>query len=98
MAIPWIQLIKYAPTVLSLTREVMQRASATTRPLDRDARIAELERNMQQQAEALHALATQMEGLTKAVASLRRALTTAVALAIGSFGLALAALCLVLLR
>jgi hypothetical protein len=98
VAIPWVQLIKYAPTILSLSREVMQRTAATTRPLDRDARIAELERNLQQQAEAFHAMATQMEGLTRAVASLRRALISAVALGAGALLLALIALAFALAR
>ncbi len=98
MPIPWVQLIRLAPTILSLTREVMQRTAAPARPLDRDARIAELEANLHKQAEALHALATQMEGLTRALASLRRALTATLCLAGGAILLALASLVIIFMK
>jgi hypothetical protein len=86
--IPWVQLIKFAPTVISLTREMMQRTAAPNRPADQDARIMELEQNLRRQAEALHTLAVQM----------RRALLTAVILGAGALLLALAALILILSR
>jgi hypothetical protein len=81
MVIPWIKLIKHAPTILSLSREVLQR---TRQALPPTAGVQEsvqtLAADLQRQAEVLHALAGQVEGLTAAVAALRRAMVWAVSL------------------
>ena len=99
VAIPWVQLAKHAPAVLSLTRDLMKRtAKGANRPVDEGTRIEALERDLHRQAEALHALAGQVEGLTSALASLRRILLTAVFVSIGALLTALAALISILLR
>lgn len=93
MAIPWIKLIKHAPAILSLSRDVLQRARQAPTPAggERDpARV--LVADLQRQAEVLHALAGQVEGLTAAVAALRRLARWAVVTAAVACLLAAAAL------
>lgn len=98
MAVPWVQLIKYAPTILSLTKDLRSQAQrlGTQQQAGPERRLQELETDMRQLAEALHALARQTEGVTKALASLRRALLVALGLGGGALLLALAALVLAL--
>lgn len=97
MAIPWIKLIKHAPAILSLSRDVLQRARQAPTPAGgaRDpARV--LVADLQRQAEVLHALAGQVEGLTAAVAALRRLALWAIATAAVACLLAAAALIIAL--
>ena len=93
MAIPWIKLIKHAPTILSLSREVLQRARQAPPPVagEQDP-VRALATDLQRQAEVLHALAGQVEGLTAAVAALRRAMLWAISLGAVACLLAAAAL------
>lgn len=97
MAIPWLTLIKHAPTILSLSREVLQRARQGPPPAGggQDP-LQALTADLQRQAEVLHALAGQVEGLTAAVATLRRALLWAICLGAVACLLAAAALITVL--
>jgi hypothetical protein len=97
MPVPWVQLIKLAPTILSLTNDLRRRARRLGKQpqAGADARLQELETDLAQQAEGLHLLARQVEGLTEAVTALRRSLRVALALGAAAVLLALAALFLV---
>jgi hypothetical protein len=94
MVIPWIKLIKYAPTILSLSREVLQRSRQAPPPVagGQDP-VVTLAADLQRQAEVLHALAGQVDGLTAAVAALRRAMVWAISL--GAIACLLAATALI---
>lgn len=92
MAIPWISLIKHAPTILSLSREVLQRTRQAAPAAGEQDPVRALTADLQRQAEVLHALAGQVEGLTAAVAALRRATVWAITLGAVAFLLAAAAL------
>lgn len=99
MPVPWVQLIKLAPTILSLTNDLRRRSGRPGKsPADADTRLQNLETNLAQQAEALHALARQMEGLTEALTALRRSMLVALCFGGGALLIALAALFLVLFR
>jgi hypothetical protein len=91
MAIPWISLLKHAPTILSLSREVLQRTRQAP-PAGEQEPVRTLAADLQRQAEVLHALAGQVEGLTSAMAALRRALVWAISLGAVACLLAAAAL------
>jgi hypothetical protein len=82
MAIPWMQLVKFAPAILSTTQDLLQRARKVEKQAtgNVDAGVQALAVDLQRQAEALHALAGQMEGLTTALVGLRRAFMAAIAL------------------
>ena len=97
MPVPWVQLIKLAPTILSLTNDLRRRARrlGTQPQAGAETRLQELEADLAQQAEGLHLLARQVEGLTEAVTALRRSLLVALALGGAAVLLALAALFLV---
>jgi sensor c-di-GMP phosphodiesterase-like protein len=99
MAIPWVHLIKYAPTILSLSREVLQR-TGTTASLQSgtEGQVRALAADLKRQAEVVHALAEQMQGLTAAVTALRRALILALALGVVACVTAAASLILILVR
>jgi hypothetical protein len=97
MAIPWISLLKHAPTILSLSREVLQRTRQAP-PAGEQDQVQTLAADLQRQAEVLHALAGQVEGLTAAVAALRRALVWAISLGAVACLLAAAALIVALAR
>ena len=73
MAVPWLQLVKFAPTIISLTNDILKRSRTAAPPAEAglDERVRVMEEDLRRQAEALHALAGQMEGLTSAVAALR---------------------------
>ena len=97
MPVPWVQLIKLAPTILSMTNDLRRSARRLGKQPQAgpDTRLQELEKDLAQQAEGLHLLARQVEGLTVAVTALRRYLLVALALGGGAVLLALAALFLV---
>lgn len=81
MAILWIKLIKHAPTILSLSREVLQRTRLARPPAAGAPDPAgTLAADLQRQTEVLHALAGQVDGLTAAVAALRRTMVWAISL------------------
>lgn len=99
MAIPWIQLIKHAPTILNLSRDVLQRSRKPGgAPPAGPEGVQALAADLQRQAEVLHALAGQIDGLTAALAALRRAMLLAVGLGSTAFVVAAAALVVALLR
>lgn len=82
MPIPWLQLVKFAPSILSLTGDLLRRSRRVEQQKEPgiEARVRALETDLHRQAEALHALARQVEGLTEVLASVRRALLLAVVL------------------
>ncbi|HXV21474.1 MAG TPA: hypothetical protein VD811_10875 [Desulfuromonadales bacterium] len=93
MAIPWITLLKHAPAILSLSREVLRRTRQAPPPAaGAQGPVQVLAADLQRQAEVLHALAGQVDGLTAAVAVLRRALVWAGSLGAVACLLAAAAL------
>lgn len=85
MAVPWTQLIRYAPHIITLSRELLQRSQRKPEPitpanLTRDddwsgafaKRIAALEENERRQAELVEQMAEQQAELTRAVLALHR--------------------------
>lgn len=100
MAVPWLQLVKFAPTIISLTNDILKRSRMAAPPAEAgtDERVRVMEEDLRRQAEALHALAEQVEGLTSAVAALRRALLTATTLGAAGVLTALVALVVALVR
>lgn len=82
MAVPWTQIIQWAPQIIDLSRELLQRArrmgSAEKQLVraanqeDLAARIAALEENERRQAELVDRMAVQQEQLSRAVVSLHR--------------------------
>lgn len=109
MAIPWLQLVKYAPSILSMTNELLQKArrtessdehAAERRPDqgELEPRVALLQHDLRKQAEALHELARQVEGLTVVLAGVRRSLHTALALGGAALAAAIVALIVAVAR
>lgn len=84
MAVPWTQIIQWAPQILNLSRELLQRARRTKpaeRALvraenseDQAARISALEENERRQAELVDRMAAQLEQHSRALVSLHRQL------------------------
>jgi hypothetical protein len=99
MAVPWTQIIQWAPQILSLSRELLQRARRTgpsekslvraQDPADQAARIAALEENERRQAELVDRMAAQLEQHSRALISLHRQLRWTVAAVIGLGALSL---------
>lgn len=89
MPVPWTQIIQWAPQILSLSRELLQRARRTVpaetalvradNPADQTARIAALEENERRQAELVDRMALQLEQHSRALLSLHRQLRWAIA-------------------
>jgi hypothetical protein len=81
MALPWIKLIQFAPQIISLSRELLNRARAT-RPDDSlvraadagdlPSRVAALEDNERRQAELVDKMAVQQAELSQVVVALHR--------------------------
>lgn len=77
MPVPWTQLLRWAPEIITISRELMQRArktpSAETGLVRADdhhdlaARIAALEENERRQAELVERMAEQQAALARAV-------------------------------
>ncbi len=83
MAVPWGQIIQWAPQIIGLSRELLSRARGTkpsdqlvraADPNDLPARVAALEENERRQAELVDRMASQQSELSKAVVSLHRRL------------------------
>ena len=79
--IPWNQLIRWAPQIIAVSRELLQRSRRTppqtplARADDRSdllVRIAALEENERRQAELIERMAEQLAELARAVVSLHR--------------------------
>jgi hypothetical protein len=81
MALPWIHLVKLAPQIISLSRELLNRSRAsnpaeeserTASPDDLAERITELEENERRQAELVDRMAQQQAELSRAVLTLHK--------------------------
>ncbi|MEO6078455.1 MAG: hypothetical protein ABIQ86_01565 [Steroidobacteraceae bacterium] len=81
MAVPWLQIIQWAPQILSLSRDLLNRSKHPTpgeslvRAAESDhlpARVAALEENERRQAELVDRMAAQQAELAKAVVTLHR--------------------------
>jgi N-methylhydantoinase B/oxoprolinase/acetone carboxylase alpha subunit len=81
MAVPWNQIIRWAPHLITLSRELLQRSrrAPAQAPLvraedraDLAARIAALEENERRQAELVEQMAEQQAVLARAVTALHR--------------------------
>lgn len=81
MPVPWAKLIVFAPQIIDLSRELLQRArgrpaatqlARAEEPVDLAQRLAALEENEQRQAELVERMATQQAQLSQAVVTLHR--------------------------
>jgi hypothetical protein len=80
MAVPWAQIIQWAPQIITLSRDLLNRArkppaEALVRAADADnlpARLTALEENERRQAELVERMAEQQAQLSRAVVSLHR--------------------------
>ena len=74
MAIPWFQIVKLVPEIVSLSKQLLQQTrtdqSSGAKPLE--ARIAELELNERKQAELVASMAQQLAAMTDALTAFRK--------------------------
>jgi hypothetical protein len=98
MAIPWFQIVKLVPEVVSLSKQLLQQTktaqSTGAKPLEE--RVAELEANERKQAELVASMAQQMAAMADAVTALRRQFLAFRLISIISLVLAVAAFILAL--
>lgn len=101
MAIPWVQILRWAPQLVSVSRDLLHRsqrvereAKAVTHVEDSaelQERIAQLESNERQQAELIEQMAEQQAALVKAVETLHARQRSSSVLIGVSFALAIIA-------
>lgn len=81
MPVPWKQIIDWTPQIISLSRELLNRARKSrpsespvrvADPTDLDARLSALEENERRQAELVNSMAEQIAQLSRAVTALHR--------------------------
>jgi hypothetical protein len=81
MAVPWTQIIRWAPQIIGLSQELLKRsrglpAATTTVRAGEDGdlalRVASLEENERRQAELVERMAEQQAELARAVITLHR--------------------------
>jgi hypothetical protein len=80
MPVPWVQIVQWVPSILEVSRELLQRTrrlppapkGIPADPSDPLARIAALEENERRQAELVSRMAEQTAQLTAAVTALHR--------------------------
>jgi hypothetical protein len=74
MAIPWFQIVKLVPEIVSLSKQLLQQTrnaqSSGAKPLEE--RVAELEVNERNQAELVASMAQQLAAMTDALTALRK--------------------------
>jgi hypothetical protein len=96
MAIPWFQIVKLVPEIVSLSKQLLQQTrtaqSSGARPLEE--RLAELEANERNQAELVASMAQQMAAMTDALTALRKQFSAFRLISIISLLLAIAAIIL----
>jgi hypothetical protein len=72
MAIPWFQIVKLVPEIVSLSKQLLQQTKTaqpnSAKPLEE--RVAELELNERKQAELVASMAQQIAAMTDAVTAL----------------------------
>lgn len=100
MPLPWIRLAQLVPTVLQLSRELLERKqTAPAEPLKGlEGRVLALEEAQRREAELVHALAEQSAALAEAAETLRRHTRIVWGIASVAAALAAAALLVALLR
>jgi hypothetical protein len=106
MPLPWVRLAQLVPTVLGLSRELLDRRqgaqarqAAQAQPFkDLEARMAALEETQRREGELVHALAQQSAALAEAADALRRQARTVLVVACVAAALAAVALLVALLR
>jgi len=84
MALPWVQIVQWVPSILEVSRQVLQEtrkrpvgsevAAADALPAELSARIAALEANERRLAEVIHQMAEHSGALTEAMTGLTRQL------------------------
>lgn len=80
MAVPWAQIIQWAPQIISLSRDLLNRSRApraetlvrAADPENLASRVAALEENERRQAELVERMAEQQAQLSRAVVTLHR--------------------------
>src|SRR5688500_18271683 len=82
MAVPWIQIVRWAPQIITLSRELLQRSrrmpeTTSGQPHTADLvelaqRIAALEDNERRQAELVERMAEQQAQLARALVALHK--------------------------
>jgi hypothetical protein len=98
MAIPWFQIVKLVPEIVSLSKQLLQQTktdqSSGAKPLE--ARVVELEVNERKQAELVASMAQQMAAMADALTALRNQLSAFRLISIISILSAIAAIILAL--
>jgi len=76
MAIPWFQIVKLVPEIVSLSKQLLQQTRTDQRsgPKPLEARVAELELNERKQAELVASMAQQLAAMADALTTLRKQL------------------------
>jgi hypothetical protein len=94
MAIPWFQIARLVPEIVSVSRELLQqtRNSGPGGVKDLTARVAQLERNERKQAELIAKIAHQIAAMSETGGLLRRELLILWAVAVLSLLAAIVAL------
>ncbi|MBD3243826.1 MAG: hypothetical protein GF331_24760 [Chitinivibrionales bacterium] len=97
MPVPWAQLVRLLPSILSLSKELADHAGRMGKDRSQEARIRELEELESRQSKLLHSLAEQVETMARAISSLRREVTLLWGTCIVSLVVALVAIAVALL-
>jgi hypothetical protein len=94
MAIPWFQIVKLVPEIVSLSKQLLQqtKTAQSTGEKPVEERLAELEANERKQAELVASMAQQMAAMTDALTALRKQVSVFRVLSIFSLLLAIAAI------
>ena len=94
MAIPWFQIVKLVPEIVSLSKQLLQQTKtaqpSSSKPIEE--RVAELEVNERKQAELVASMAQQIAAMTDAVTALGKQFFVLRILSIVSLLLAIAAI------
>jgi hypothetical protein len=74
MAIPWFQIVKLVPEIVSLSKQLLQqtKTAQSTGEKPVEERLAELEANERKQAELVASMAQQLAAMTDALTVLRK--------------------------
>ena len=94
MAIPWFQIVRLVPEIMSLSKQLLQqtKTAQSSGTKSREERVAELEVNEQKQAELVASMAQQMAAMTEALTALRKQISGFRLLSIISLLIAIAAI------
>jgi dienelactone hydrolase len=103
MPVPWIQIVQWVPSILELSKELLNRSRRVPSapggaPADPAARLAALEENERRQAELVSRMAQQTAQLSAAVTALHRQMQWLIVGQCIAAGVALLALVLAISR